>query len=250
MVATSSILPRKTLRDPDEQDITHSVVALARGMTEEGFAYQPDYVLLVAAPNDVREAYCKKLITLTDASFEVHRPYFDWNYRLAWFGASNSSFFQYLKKEHFKKDWGAIWDIYWHYPVNFGVADSANWDVPLFFKEDFRELAEAKLLYRRLVSDMKQNCDQRNIKMLLTLLPTKLEFDGTLNDTIFSPGIISHELKELCSELGIPYLDLYQTHKNSGLDPLRIYIAEEFHLNQAGHVFVGERLVSFVKSNL
>lgn len=214
----------------------------------EGQQYKPDYLLLIVAPNDIRELYQKKLVELQNGKIVVHPVEYPAKARRGWWWANRSSTFQYLQREIWETRYGHFWDIYEHYPVNFGKGDSTNWDLPLFLVDPFPEIAEARQLFKKLVAGINQGCREIGCKMLITIVPTKMEFDGTLDDPAYDPALVANLISEVATEEGIPYLNLHETVKNEA-DPTALFISWEFHLNEAGNAYLAKQLYPFFKAN-
>lgn len=214
----------------------------------EGVKYQPDYLILAVAPNDIREMYMKKLVKLDDNGNIVINPVeYPTNARLGWYWANRSSFFQFLQKEVWDTHYGHFWDIFKHYPVNFGKGDSTNWDLPLFLNDPFPEVAESRRLFKALLTGINESCNAIDCKLLLTIIPTKMEFDGTLDDPAYDAGIIADLVGEVAAEAQIPYLNLYQ-HLKEQPDPMALFISWEFHLNETGNEYIANQIFPFFKS--
>lgn len=208
----------------------------------EGIRYRPDYLLLVVAPNDLREMYQKKLVTLdTKGKPVIHPVQYPRSARLGWWLSNRSSFYQYLQKRWLNTHYGHFFDIFRHYPVDFGKGDEGNWDLPLFLREPFAEVAEARRLFRVLIEQIHKSCQQQDIQLLLSIIPTKMEFDGSLDTTLYQPGTVAALLGEIAAEHDIPYLNLYERVHNSP-DPMEMFLSWDFHMNEAGNLYLGEAL--------
>ncbi|GJM34510.1 MAG: hypothetical protein DHS20C18_35110 [Saprospiraceae bacterium] len=217
---------------------------------EEGKNFQPDYLLLMVSPNDLREMYMKKLVQIADDGLiQVNSVHYPRKARLAWWLSNRSSFFQYLQKEVWDTHYGHFYDIFEHYPVNFGQGDSTNWDLPLFLKEPFPAVAEARELFQRLVRAMNDSAQKINCQLVLSIIPTQMEFDGTLPPETHEAGAVAKLLTEIAREEQIPYLNLYETLAQSG-DASNLFLEWDFHMNEAGNAYLAKQLVTFFEAEL
>jgi len=112
--------------------------------TTEGLKYNPDILILMASPNDIRETYNKKIFQLqSDNSLKQNKVWMHWKERTGWWLARHSSLFQYIQKEFLDKKFGTFTNIYKYYPVHYFQEDYKDWDRPIFLKEPFKEVRES-----------------------------------------------------------------------------------------------------------
>lgn len=216
----------------------------------EGKEYQPDYLLLMVAPNDLREAYNKELLTLeANGRLQFNAIKMPLGKRLGWKLATKSSLYQYLQQQVFLTKYGNFFDIYADYPVHFGEGDSTNWDLPIFLKKPFAEVEASMALFKSLISHLDKSCKAANSQLVLAIIPSKMEFDGTLSDSLYQPGQVAHQLEVIAKANEIPYINLYDALKQD-TNPERIYMQDEFHLNSQGHQFVSEHLLTFFNKRI
>lgn len=218
-------------------------------LQNEGMRYKPDYLILMTSPNDFREIYGKRMYELTADTQLVKNPvWLPRKLRIGWFLANHSSFFQYLQTKVFPRNYGTFGNIYLYYPVNFGVEDEKDWDRPLFLKKEVPEVEKAKLLYRMLFSEIAVLCNKNGCKLMVAIIPTKVEFSTYQNDAEYQPGKIAGHLEQVTSEVGVPFLNLYEK-ADSLEEPLSIFIDWEYHFDQQGQDFTAEHLYRFFKEN-
>lgn len=215
----------------------------------EGIKYRPDYVIIMTAPNDLRELYNKKLVTLQpDGEVEVHRATLPWKEKWGWYLATKSSFYQYLQKKVLKTNYGDFFKVFHYYPVNYGKKDSTDWDAPNYLKEPFDEIEQTYVLFEKLLENLTESCDKMGAKVMLAKIPAKVEFDGSYQSEEFDIQIINRRLKEVTNRQNIPFLDLNES-LNGSEDPLRIFMSWEYHFNKVGHDFTAEQLYTFFNQN-
>ena len=216
-------------------------------LRQEGINHQPDYVILMVSPNDIRETYGKKVYQLTENNqLKENVVWMPPKPRIGWFLASHSSLFQLLQAKVLHKDYGTFFNIYRYYPVNFGVEDSTDWDRPLFLKKKIKQVEDAKLLFSLLFSEMANICNQHHCKLMVAIIPTKAEFSNTNED--YQPGLMASYLDSVTSEKNISYLNLFDKAKVL-TDPLSLYMSWEYHFNETGHNFTADNLYLFFKDN-
>lgn len=221
----------------------------------EGLAFKPDSIILMIAPNDIRESYGKGFYQLTGGQLdELDAPALSSWERLAWSLANHSALFSALQQrwppengEH-----GAFKRIYSYYPVTFPLANGGYAsDEHLFARRQDPEMLEARRLFTALISAFHQECLDNNIQLIVSVIPTKMEFE-ILNDPdkqadmAMQPGLVADYVAAFSAEHDIPYLDLFAAFKRDK-NPLRLFIASEFHFNEAGHALVGEELTRFFR---
>ncbi len=211
----------------------------------EGVKYAPDYLIIMIAPNDMRELYNKKLITLQpNGEVVVNKATLPRKERWGWYLATKSSFFQYLQKKVLKTNYGDFFKVFHYYPVNYGKKDSTDWDAPIYLKEPFHEIEQTYVLFEKLLIDLMASCEEMGTKVMLAKIPAKVEFDGSYASEEFDPQIISRMLKEIAERQDVPFLDL-NASLAEGSDPLRVFMSWEYHFNKVGHDFTAQQLYSF-----
>lgn len=214
-------------------------------LREEGLAYHPDYVLLLVAPNDIREAYGKRFFTLVNGHLEQRGPSaIPGHARLTWFLSNRSCAFQALQSR-LGLTYGTPRNFFKYFPVHFPVGSGRSNDSHLFLKDSPPEIAAALGLFKALVLEMHQLCQRHQCRLLTAIIPTKMEFDGALRAQPYQPGKIAEFVGALAEGHDIPFLDLFSILASSRHDPLAMFIPQEYHLNERGHAFVAETLLPF-----
>lgn len=119
-----------------------------------GIKYKPDYVILMASPNDIRESFCKKIFEIVDSNLSSEEPKYiklPFEEIFYWGLANHSSFFQYLQKKKYFTDYGDFLRLQRYYKIHYGKMDSSNWDIPIFLRSLFQEVKESKWLFKKLI---------------------------------------------------------------------------------------------------
>jgi len=218
-------------------------------LRDEGMKYRPDYVFLMIAPNDIRESYGKQFFSLGNQRLtENGPPSVPWKTRFYWFLANHSCAFQYWQSKS-KSNYGSFADIFQYFPVSFPVGSEISSDKHLFLQDAPPEIKTAKELFKALLLKINRLCKENHCKLLLSIIPTKVEYDGSLKDKRYQPGAIADYVETLASENNMPFLNLVRALDLQEKDPMRIFIANEYHLNDYGHAFVARNLLSFFISN-
>ena len=215
----------------------------------EGIEYQPDYLLMMIAPNDMREMYNKGLVKLVEGEVETIQPYYSKKAKIGWYLANRSSFFQYLQQKVLKTSYGDFLKIFHTFPVNYGVKDSADWDAPIYLKETFPEIEETYELFEVMINDLAESCSQQGTKLLIAKIPIKAEFDGTYETEEHDPQKITGMLDSIAHKNDIPFLNLNERLVKKD-NPLEIFMHWEYHFNETGHAFTAGQLETFIKENL
>jgi hypothetical protein len=164
--------------------------------------------------------------------------------RVFW-GLSNHSYiYQFMQKEVFKTDYGSHEKIFSYFQLNWKIQYPLSYDYPLFLKQMPLEVKEAHYLFQELVLNINKLCIKNNCRLILVILPTKMEFSETLKNESYQPGKAAEYVENIAKEHSIPFLNLYQVLK-AEKNPLRIFIKDEYHFNRNGHIFIAEKLYDF-----
>lgn len=218
-------------------------------MQDEGLSYQPDHVILVISPNDMREAYNKKLIQLSENDeLAISPAWFPRKQRLGWWLSNRFSLFQYLQKKKFHTDYGTYFHIFRSYPVNFGKEEEGNWNFPVFLKKPFEEVQAAQKLHEKLIKEIIELCKQNDINILLAVNAGKENFDGSLTTEKYERGKVTNYVDSLAQAENIPFLNILNAFQDLE-NPMNYYIPGDFHYNEKGHEVVGALLTNFFKEN-
>jgi len=174
---------------------------------------------------------------------ELHSRFSSWD-KFLWYLSNHSNFYQSYQKENYTWN-GHFYKIYDKYAVNFGKKDSSDWDMPIFLNEPFEEVKIAYQLYEELLDEFLKICQQKNITVLVGIIPTKFEFTGRFTTEEHSPGIPAHFLDSICAMKNIPFINLYKTMSAVTDDKMSYYNDWEFHFNAKGHRFTGKNMSLF-----
>jgi lysophospholipase L1-like esterase len=218
-------------------------------LKNEGMQYLPDYVFLMIAPNDIRETYGKQFLSLRSGHLEQNRPpSIPWRARLYWSLANYSCAFQYWQSK-WKQDYGSFANIFQYFPVSFPAGSEMCSDKHLFLREVPPEVRKAKELFKAILLEINRLCKENHCKFLVSIIPTKIEYDGTLKEKQYQPGGIADYVENVAAENDIPFLNLVHALNAEEKDPLKIFISDEYHLNDYGHAFVAKKLLPFFIAN-
>jgi lysophospholipase L1-like esterase len=222
-----------------------------RCLLNEAKWFEPDYVLLMVCPNDIREAYCKKFAVL-DSSGEVtfNQLNFSSENVFWWKLAGNSYLYQFLQAKYFKTNYGTFGFLHDHYKFNFGKGDSTNWDRPVYLKSAFPEVVDARKLFFRLVDEMHHECQKNKVRFAVSVTPLVMEFDSTMvKDTALQSGFVSDMISQYCDTAHIDYVNLYNRFK-AEKDPTALFLKSDQHFNARGHIVAAEGLTDYYKAIL
>lgn len=213
--------------------------------------FAPDYVLLMACPNDIREAWCKKLAVPTgNGNIKFNPISISRSERFLWWLSNRSRLFQYLQQEVLHTDYGAFAQLRAHYTFNFGKEDSTNWDRPLFLKTPFPQVDSACTLFTDLITQMQQHCTKNKIHFAVSLTPTQMEFNGTIGaDSSTQSGRVSAILQAYCQRSGIDYINLYDRFKAEDT-VAACFMRPDAHFSSYGHRITAATLADYYRKLL
>ncbi|MFH1362976.1 MAG: SGNH/GDSL hydrolase family protein [Candidatus Omnitrophota bacterium] len=213
---------------------------------DEGVHYKPDYLFLMVAPNDIRETYVRQFFQVDNQQALQRKKTVSLprKIRLYWSLSNNSFVYQFLQKEILKTDYGTFANYSQYFPVAWNIENSPTWDHPLFLKNTPDKVKKARSLFEAILLEINRSCLKNNCTLVLVILPTKMEFDGQLEDDLYQPGNVSKYVRDFALKYNINFLDLYSVLKRQK-DPLKIFISDEFHLNSQGHFFVAQNIYNF-----
>ncbi len=213
----------------------------------EGKKYKPDYLLLMTSVNDIREAYKKKLIELDfQQNLKLNKVSLPFKEKIYWKLANRSSFFQYLKKKVLQTETGSFHRIQQYYPVNYGIKDADDWNLPIFLADPFDEVEHSFVLFEKLIAALNYEAKKTGTQLLLSINPATTEFNGNLKDPKYQPGIVSKHLARIAQAHKIPYCNMYEMLAEEE-DPMKIFMSWEFHYDDDGHQWIADQLTKFVK---
>ncbi len=219
-----------------------------RCLLNEAKWFEPDYVLLMVCPNDIREAYCKKFVELTSwGEAKFNKINFNDSRIFYWKLAAHSYLYQFLQAKVFHTDFGTFPFLFAHYKFNFGKEDSTNWDRPMYLKSAFPELTNARKLFFTLVDEMHHECNKNKVKFTVSLVPMVMEFDSTMvKDTALQSGLVSDMISYHCDTAHIDYVNLYKRFKADN-DPTTFFLKSDQHFNAKGHITTAQGLAEYYK---
>lgn len=116
-------------------------------------------------------------------------------------------------------------------------------------KENDRALLETK----RLLDLLRQEVGAGGGKLLIAAIPANFQVEENLKDDLFSqyPGLDElgfdaarpgRELKEIASELDLPYIDLTPAFKEACQEKCTLYVCPHCHLSEDGHALLAEEV--------
>jgi hypothetical protein len=216
---------------------------------EEGRTYQPDYLIIAFSPNDMREMYNKKLVQLNQSEVQVNAVELPPTEKIGWYLGCRSSLFQYIQKKIILRNYGSFENLYYHYPVNYGIKDSTDWDAPIFLNDPFAEVVSTYQLFEHLLTEIQSDCLTLGTKLILVKLPIEVEFDGSYETAEHNPDKVSEMVDSISNKLNIPFLNLNEKLKEKE-HPLDVFMSWEYHYNSLGHQFIGGEMYQFMKDDI
>jgi len=209
----------------------------------EGKALKPDHVILMYSPNDLREMWNHGIVRLDPQQNKIvsKKASLPRGQYWGWALATRSSLYQFLQKKVFHTDHGNFLKIFHHYPVNYGIMDSTDWDMPLFLKEPFAEVEQSYDLLERLLVDIQEDCLAIGATLHVVKIPIRLEMDNTYQDSIFSKTIVEERIQQIANRNQILYYNLNDHIRQDSIGQ-GIFMSWEYHYNQAGHDWIAQAL--------
>ena len=219
-------------------------------LQNEAMEFEPDYVLLMACPNDIREAWCKKFAVMTNEGIKFNQIKLSRAEIFLWCLSNTSRTYQFLQQKVFHTGYGSFAQLRSHYSFTFGRDDTNNWDRPLFLIHPFPEVDGARILFDTLIKSMHILCKQKRIHFAVSLTPTLMEFNGGVGaDTLTRSGLVSDMLHEFCQSEGIDYVDLYDHFRTSD-NASSYYLSSDHHYNDKGHILIADILSDYYRHNM
>jgi hypothetical protein len=186
----------------------------------------------------MREAYAKGFFKLEDGTLrESARSSLPFKARLLWRLAAGSALFQLLQDKLFHTRHGDFPRIFQDYPPTFRIGDRLCADQDLFLKTEPPELSRAVDLFDAFLLETARVSREAGAKFILSVVPTRLEFDGRLPGIPFEPGRVSERVRRLALKEGLPFVDLFAAFKREK-DFRDSFLIGDYHLSEAGHTLV------------
>jgi len=211
-------------------------------LKNEGVKHQPGYVIICLSPNDIRESYSKKFHwgeNYLENGFRV--SLFD---RMMWYFSKKSVFFQVIQGV-VGTEFGEFSHISSLVPFTFPIEMGRICrDIHLFREKipSGSNISSAYGYFDSLLYRAHTLCREQGIKLILTVMPTKMEFFPPIsNDAGYIPGKVSRHVAEFSERNGILFIDLFDVFFNYE-DPISLFLEDGYHLNEKGHIFVAEAL--------
>jgi len=218
-------------------------------LKQEGLSYKPDYIIIMITPNDIRESYGKRFLYIDNERKLVKRKLkpLPMVTRFFWYLSGKFCTFQAIQYM-LDTNYGSFKNIDAYFPSTFHTGSQIFNDKHLFLKKETPEVINARVLFTKILSEIHSLSENNNIKLILSLIPTKMEFDGTLSNKQYDSRKITRFVSSIANQKEIPYMDLNSILKEQD-DPLKIYISWEYHFNEDGHLFIANELIRFFNNN-
>ena len=202
----------------------------------EGAQLGAGLVLLVTAPNDLREAYARVSAPVGDSHLRAQD-------RLTLWLLNHSSVAQWIGGRLGFLDAFTILRRY--YRFSFPLANREATDHDLFLRDEAAETRAARLHFEALLLRLRDRCREAGARLAVTVVPTLLEQSFPLiSSKQHQPGIVSERVRAFAASNGIEFLDLARPVLAMAGDSRRLYMEKDFHLSQAGHAYVADQLAA------
>jgi hypothetical protein len=218
----------------------------------EGAKYQPDYVVLTIAPNDIRETFTRHMLDIRGDSVQpwIVNP-MSRAEKLAWKLCTRSSVAQWMRKNKMLPNatFEEILNKYFGSPYS-DFSKGYGWEEPMFFNETPVQVQQANNRMRILIAALQRRCREIDATLMVNVMPTIDEFNHSLSDTSkYQPGRVSFWLDTTCSRMNIPFCQMYTAFAQSP-EPLSFYQPEGAHFNLQGNKWMGEELTRFFEKQI
>jgi lysophospholipase L1-like esterase len=211
----------------------------------EGQKYHPDYVFMMISHSDIRESFVKRFLYLSKDNVlkDAKNRSIPLSTHFYWFLSNHFQSFRLLQKimNIFSGDFK---DILHRFPDSWESDDYILYD-----REPLPMVQEALALFQKIILEMNKLCEKNNSQLVLVVIPTKMEFDGELQENGSQPGKVASYVQGIAIKHNILFLDLYSllTKKEH---PLEMFISNEYHYTRAGHQFIADGLFNYFISNI
>ena len=217
-----------------------------------GRELNPDHVVIMMSPNDVRETWNHQVVhyDASSAEIQISNPAdkIGFKERFNWGLASKSSLYQMLQKRVFKTEHGNFSRVFWFFPVNYGVEDSTDWDRPLFLRKPPAAVDSSYALIEALYNDIDNDCNEIGAKLHVVKIPIRLEIDATYQDTtLYDQQLIEQNIEAIANQNHIDFINLNEALRGHP-NPNNIFMDWEHHYDEEGHNWMATelgRLLSF-----
>ena len=222
-------------------------------MRELLLKYQPDGVLLMSAPNDIREAFYRRLFVHQGKELrELSPPQIPLANRVL-FGLSNYSVFaEQFRQWYHRHSTGhesAYSFLFQFFPAWGSFASGRRFrDIHLFIDSAPKEVEQARALFRSLVSEMHRECEKQGVRFYTGMIPTSWEVGQfhTSDQFISKPAT---DLQSLSRRREIPFINLLNRFRSEP-NPSALYLPDDVHFSVKGHEVVAEEILTHLNLEL
>lgn len=247
-------------RNLEKEDISaevHNFGGSAYATDQQLIAYKekvrktdPDLVILMVAPNDIRESYNKGLFTLENGSlkfdednkaFQIGRTD-----RLMWYLSTRSTLF-FKAQTLLGKNYGTAERLF--YETTEGVFFEDNRGMGpggiLFKKERTDEVRSAEKLWGELIERLSNRTEQDKAEFTMFLLPMEKQFESFPQNKRIDVDHVSDLFNNTAKNNSIESRDLYKRMKKRN-NTEKYFNTDDYHYSAEGHKFVADQLTDFI----
>ena len=215
---------------------------------EEGKHLGARVVVLLVAPNDIRETYANAFHRLTPKNTLERNPprSVPSSDRLAWWLLNHSTLANRLASLWNANRTFEIVRATW--PFTFLAGSRNVQDYDLFRVEPAKEILTAQRLLQAEVAQLGEEVKRAGAELLVAVIPTEMERSHPLaNDSSFRPGRVGQWVSQMGKELGIRVVDLSAIALKENPD---LFLQDDYHFSPAGHLWIASRLADSLRSTL
>jgi hypothetical protein len=204
--------------------------------------YNPDIVVLVVDPNDIRESYRKKIYYMEDSTLKK-------NYdntalklsatdKLLWYLSTKSQAF-YVIQQFFGFKYGTYQFIFDKLGGLSFEDKRYGIDEILLLREKTKELNESYNLFEHLIANFSEVSKRDNVTLLILYTPMRMEFDNKLDSNSFDNMAVQKTVTSICNKTGVPLINIYDDLYNNYTE---VYREDGSHFNERGHELIANEM--------
>lgn len=210
----------------------------------------PDLVILMVAPNDIRESYNKELYTLEAGSlkfdegnkaFQIGRTD-----RLMWYLSTRSTLF-FKAQSLLGKNYGTARRLF--DKTTKGVFFNRNYGLGpagiLFRDNQTEEVRAANELWVKLIERLNNEVSRDQAEFAMFLLPIEKQFESFPQNKKIDADRLSGLFNKTAENHSIDSKDLFIAMNKSN-NKSKYFLSDDYHYSPEGHQFIARYLTEFI----
>lgn len=215
---------------------------------EEGAGLGARAVVLLVAPNDIRESFANGFHRIDErGALARNSPRsISWLSQVHWFLLNHSTVANHLSDLWSTNNAFAL--VRRHWPFTFTTEYGTCQDEDLFRRQPAKEVLAAQEFFAQELSAFQAAVKLSGARLLVAVLPTKTEWeDPVARGSNYRPGRVAEWVNQTAKNLGIEVVDL----TGPALKTLRkenLFLHDDYHFSAAGHDWVARMLTPRVNA--